>query len=88
MISAQECREYQGYDQRKIRLSKFESRIQKLDELIRERMKLKYNFRSLPLNDTGFGRLTTIEKKFLKNKGFKIWEGHGGKCGTFDIIGW
>lgn len=84
MISAKECREYQEHDQRKIRLS----RIEKLDKLIRERIKSKYNFRNLPLNGTGFGRLTLIEKKFLKHKGFEIWEGHGGKCGTFDIISW
>lgn len=84
MISAKECMEYQGYDKRIIRLS----RIEKLDKLIRERVKSKYKFRCLPLNGTGFGRLTLIEKKFLKYKGFNVWEGHGGKCGTFDVIGW
>ena len=37
--------------------------------------------------NTEFSKLTILEKKFLQIKGFEIWKGHGGKCGTFDIIG-
>lgn len=88
MITAQECRDIQrdmqAYHNRYTTLY----RLERLDKLIRERVNSKYNFRSLPLNNTEFSKLTILEKKFLQIKGFKIWEGHGGKCGTFDIIGW
>ena len=32
--------------------------------------------------------LADEEKEYLINLGYEIWEGHGGKCGTFDIIVW
>ena len=88
MITAQECRDIQGYNDRNNRINIFSIRINKLNELIKERVNEKYKFRSLPLNGTGFGRLTNSEKKYLQAKGYQVWEGHGGKCGTFDIIGW
>lgn len=84
MISAQECRDIQGYEKRKIKIS----RLERLDKLIRERASDKYLFCFLPLNGTGLGRLKPAEKKYLEVKGFHIWEGQGGKCGAFDIIGW
>lgn len=87
-ITAKRCRSIQSLHnlQKKNILTK--SRLEKLNDLIKERVNSKYNFRSLPLNGTGFGRLTDDEKEYLIKLGYEIWEGHGGKCGTFDIIGW
>lgn len=88
MISAKQCRSIQSLSIQKHRGMLFKSRIEKIDELIRDRINSKYNFRNIPLNGTGIGRLTNEEKEYLINLGYEIWEGHGGKCGTFDIIGW
>ena len=88
MISARQCRSIQAIRILKYKKMLCKSRLERIDELIRDRIDSKYNFRSLPLNGTGIGRLTDEEKDYLINLGYEIWEGHGGKCGTFDIIGW
>lgn len=87
-ITARQCRSIQSLHNLQKNNILMKSRLEKLNDLIKERVSSKYNFRSLPLNGTGFGRLTDEEKEYLINLGYEIWEGHGGKCGTFDIIGW
>ena len=67
MISARQCRSIQAIHILKNKKMLCKSRLEKLDELIHERVNSKYNFRSLPLNGTGFGRLTNEEKEYLIN---------------------